>query len=423
MTSSSFTPEPHIDRVQPPRLADYRSLVDDVVLDEIDELARELRGLRVRHYNTTAKGGGVAVMLRTLLSAVAPLGVEQQAEVVALDEACCRFMARLADLLQGGGAGGIDAAEGAAFVAGVERACGALAYRPADVYWVHDVQLVPVAALVPWMRPVAFFSHLDTAAPNPSAAAFVGSFLGAYDQLINNTPWTGLRDPHGRAFELMTLGLDAFGAKNRPLERAAARARFAECGLDPERPVVVQVARFGRFKDPWQALDVHRLLRRDVPGAQLALVGALEASDDLAALEVLDDVRRHAAGVPDVHLLCDPGRIGAEQVNALQTGTDVVIQRSSREGFGLTVAEAMWKRQPVVGTSATGIRYQITHARDGFVADGAQECASHVLRLLRERELHAALGEAARESVRARFLLPLMVRDYLRLLRRLARGA
>ncbi|QRK10075.1 glycosyltransferase [Archangium violaceum] len=415
-------PEPHIDRVTPPRLEDYRGIVDDPVMDDIARLAAELRGVRVAHFNTTARGGGVAVMLRALLSFAVQLGLEHYAEVIPLDERSCRFMARMADLLQGGGPGELDRAEGDAFVAGVERALRGMSRRGADVYWVHDIQLVPMAQLLPSLRPAVWFSHLDTAHPEPRAADFIRGFLEPYVLNVNNTPWSAFMEG-GHPFATFTLGIDAFGRKNRPMSAEEGAAVLRRCGIDVTRPLVAQVSRFGRWKNPWQAVDIHRELKRRVPGVQLALVGAMEATDDVEAARVLEEVRAHAAGDPDVHLLWDPERVGPDEVNAAQRHAHVVLQRSSREGFGFTVTEAMWKGQPVVGTSATGVRYQLEHGRTGFIADDTHEAAEHAARLISDRAFHARMGAAAQQHVRNHFLLPVMVRDYLALVHRVVRGA
>jgi trehalose synthase len=411
---------PHLDLVNPPLIKQYEGLVDDELLHDIERLARELRGLRVAHYNTTARGGGVAVLLRTLLSAASAMGVEHETEVITLDKPSCQFMVSITDLLQGGGSGMLNPKSQDDFLARLSFALGGH-QRQADVHWVHDVQLVPMAALLPSLRPAIWVSHLDTAAPNQSAAAFVRSFLRDYELCVNNTPYTALMAGATVPFEVLELGIAGQSQNHSPLAAEYRAIILSKFGIDPNRPLVVQVSRFGKWKNPFQAIDIYRVLRSRVPGVQLALVGALEATDDLAAEEVLESVRCHAKNEPDVHLLSDPSQISDEVVNAFQQSADVVLQRSAREGFGFTVTEAMWKHKPVVGTSATGVGYQISHGVNGFIADDTLVAASYAAELLVDNCLRERMGQAAHETVRKNFLLPVMLRSYFTLLQRATR--
>src|SRR5258708_10622781 len=142
---------------------------------------------------------------------------------------------------------------------------------------------------------------------------------------------------------------------------------LAGCGIDTARPLITQVSRFGNWKNPWQVIDIYRLVKQRLPSVQAALVGAMEASDDILAMEVLKDVQAKAGGDPDIHLLYDPAVIKHQEVNAFQRYSSVILQRSIREGFGLTVTEAMWKYQPVVATSATAFRPQTINSLNAYI--------------------------------------------------------
>ncbi|MFQ5827295.1 MAG: glycosyltransferase [Dehalococcoidia bacterium] len=174
------------------------------------------------------------------------------------------------------------------------------------------------------------------------------------------------------------------------------------------------------WKDPWGAIDAYRLAKGELPGLQLALLGVIAAQDDPEALAVLHDVTRHAGSDPDVHLFADGRRVGDEQVAAFQAGADVILQKSLREGFGLSVTEALWKGTPVVGGNCGGIRLQIEDGKTGFLVDDVEECAQRTLTLLRDKVLARTMGLAGKERVRRSFLLPRLLANYLEFLHEVA---
>ena len=212
---------------------------------------------------------------------------------------------------------------------------------------------------------------------------------------------------------MITPTIDPFSEKNRYLTPAKGLKLLKDCGIDTTRPLITQVSRFGSWKNPWQVIDVYRLVKQELPSVQVALVGAMEAADDIKAMEILTDIQGKAGNDPDIHLLYDPTVIRHPQVNAFQRYSSVILQRSIREGFGLTVTEAMWKYQPVVGTSVTGLRAQIIDGRNGYIADDTEGCARDTLKLIQERELWRKLGKQAHERVKNNYLFPTMVLEYL----------
>ncbi len=188
-------------------------------------------------------------------------------------------------------------------------------------------------------------------------------------------------------------------------------------GIDPARPLVTQVSRFDLWKDPCGVVDAYRLARQEVPGLQLALLGLSQAADDPEALDVLASVEEHTAQDPDIHLYFSPAGLPASidtVVNAFQTASQVVVQKSIREGFGLTVTEAMWKGKPVIGGNVGGIRLQIEDGVSGYLVDTSEECAWRIVELMQDPDLRDRIGQEARESVRQKFLLPRLALDYLK---------
>jgi trehalose synthase len=294
----------------------------------------------------------------------------------------------------------------------------------ADIYFIHDFQLVPLAEFFPWMRPAIWFCHVDTAHPNPSAQQYIQQFLDPYAVACFNSQASVFKDLPPEKTQVITLGIDPFRVKNRYLPKARSMEILARCGIDTARPLITQVSRFGIWKNPWQVVDIYRLVKQQMPSVQLAMVGAMEAKDDVKAMEILADLQQHYVnGDPDIHLLSDPTLIDHEAVNAFQRYSSVILQRSIREGFGFTVTEALWKNQPVIGTCVTGLQMQIAHGYNGYLVDDTEAAAGYTLNLLQDRDLWRKLGENAHESVRKQFLFPTMILGYLQALAQVQAGS
>jgi trehalose synthase len=393
----------------------YERLVGSDLLSRIYYAAEAVAGLHILHINTTARGGGVAELLEALTPLMEELGIEQTRQVLPLDDASNRFTAHLADLLQGIEHTDLPEEDQHVFLAKLLHTSlmRHAEENQADIYFVHDFQLAPLAHVFPWMRPALWMCHIDTANPDPHAKAYIEQFLDSYTVCVFNSPRSVFNDLPPEKTEVIMPTIDPFSEKNRFLSPAKGMRALAECGIDIERPLMTQVSRFSNWKNPWQVIDVYRLVKRQLPSVQVALVGAMEAADDVKAMEILKDLQQYAGGDPDIHLLYDPATIGHLQVNAFQRYSSVMLQRSIREGFGLTVTEAMWKYQPVVGTSVTGLRMQIIDGRNGYIADSTEECAEATLKLLHDRGLWRTLGRRAHTLIKNNYLLPVMALEYL----------
>jgi trehalose synthase len=402
-----------------PLLDRYKGIVDESLIDQIYDVARSLAGIRVLHVNTTAQGGGVAEILNKLLPVMNELGIQHSWSVVPLDETSGYFTARLVDMLQGYDTGSFPEREKQVFLEKLRHAVSSRQDYQADMFFIHDFQLVPLAEFFPWMRPAIWFCHVDTAHPTPSAQHYIRQFLDPYALACFNSQASIFQDLPPEKAQVVTLGIDPFRVKNRFLPKARGMELLASCGIDPGRPLITQVSRFGIWKNPWQVIDIYRFVKQQLPSVQLAMVGAMEAKDDIKAQEILTDLQQHAVcGDPDIHLLSDPTIINHEAVNAFQRYSSVILQRSIREGFGFTVTEAMWKHQPVIGTHVTGLQIQISHGYNGYLVDETEAAAAYTLELLQDRERWMELGQHAYETVRQRFLFPVMILDYLKALAR-----
>lgn len=396
-----------------PILDRYEHYVGSSLLEAIYRKADSLKGAQILHINTTLTGGGVAEILEGLMPITDALGIKHRRKVINLDDELNHFTDHLVDMLQGNEPGDIAEQSRHFHLDKLSQELASLDKEQADLYFVHDFQLVPLARLCPWMKPVLWVCHVDTAHPNPNAERYVSQFLDDYDLCLFNSQPSIFKDLTPERARVITLGIDPFRVKNADLSREEGMELLRQCGIDTQRPLLTQVARFGRWKNPWQAVDIYRIVKQHIPSVQLAFVGAMEASDDKGAVNVLHDLQGYAQGDSDIHFLYDPQQVKDPHVNAFQRYSNVILQRSSREGFGLTVTEAMWKYQPVIGTSVTGMELQIVHGHNGYIADDTETAANYAIQLLQDHALWQRLGKNAHEYVQTHFLLPMMLSVYL----------
>jgi len=261
--------------------------------------------------------------------------------------------------------------------------------------------------------------HIDTSAPNPDYWDFLAPYLEPYNAHIFTMAQyagPGLRSPH---LAVIAPTIDPLSPKNTPMTSDEARAIVGRYGVNPKRPLLVQVSRFDPWKDPLGVIDAYHIVKDEIPEVQLALPGSM-ASDDPEGWFLYDQVLRTVGRDPNVIVVHNFHGVGDREINAFQTAADVVIQKSTREGFGLTVTEALWKGRPVVGGNVGGIPLQVLDGQTGYLVDGVEACAARCLELLRDPARRQAMGQAGREHVRRNFLTPRLLRDELNLFNALA---
>jgi trehalose synthase len=238
----------------------------------------------------------------------------------------------------------------------------------------------------------------------------VESFDAAIFTLEDFVP-PGFKIPH---LALIPPSIDPLSLKNVSLEPEMVTEVISHYGLDPLRPLITQVSRFDPWKDPLGVIDAFRLARKEIPGLQLAMIASM-AHDDPEGMHYYSLTDEHRANDPDIWLLSNLQDVGALGVNAFQRASNVLIQKSLREGFGLTVAEGMWKRKPVVAGNVGGIRLQIEDGTSGYLVDSIEACAERIIELFAHPERAAEMGIAGRARVRDRFLTTRSLEDYLSL--------
>ena len=414
----------------PVAFEDYRPLLDPKLADELATVAGEMGQLRVLHLNSTATGGGVAEILQSMVPLGNSLGIETERIVINPDAA--KFFdvtKKIHNMLQGSD-GELSSAELDIYFSCIQRVADDMRAKglAADVWFVHDPQLLPLARLLPkkegeiWI----WICHIDLTTPNQSVLDALMPLTQDYDQLIFSQSAYVPKNLGDKVPVLIAPpAIDPLTIKNTPMDLPQAEKIVSAMGIDTARPLVTQVSRFDLWKDPWGVIDAFRIARESVPGLQLALLGLSQATDDPEGVKVFKTVADHAAGDPDIHLYFDPAEMPVsvdEVVNAVQMASAVLMQKSTREGFGLTVTEGMWKGKPVIGGDAGGIRVQINDGVTGFLVSSPEQCAQRLVELLQDEALSARIGEAAKGSVRKRFLLPRLALDYLNVARARVNG-
>ncbi len=402
---------------KPVRLETYTGIVPESQMAEANEIAGKLKGLRVAHINATPVGGGVAEILKSLVPLMQGAGINTEWYALEPDESFFRITKALHHCLQGE-AEYPDDDEIEYYLAHNEKAAKALRNMgvSSDIWIVHDAQVLPFLHYLGTDSPAIWVCHADTTEPNDWMRQKLLPYIHEYRRVLFSMPEYHLEGLDPAKVSVFPPAIDPLSIKNMPFPKHKAREKLTRLGIDPMRPLVSQVSRFDRWKDPWGVIDAYRLAREKIPGLQLALVGAMSANDDADAMEVFRSVQQYAVNDPDIHLFSDPLVISSIEVNAFQSGSDVIIQKSTREGFGLTVAEAMWKGTSVVGGDCGGIRLQIHDGETGFLVSDVPSCAERIVTLLKDRKLAERIGNAGRESVRSNYLIPRLLRDYLRLI-------
>ena len=398
----------------------YANVAGAREVDHLRQLARRLAGRRIVHVNSTRQGGGVAEILNKLVPLTRALGIEVSWEVVSGEAEFYRCTKGMHNALQG------DAIHlGEELLAAYETANRRNADRfretlaDADVVMIHDPQPAPLLHLVPertgrWI----WRCHIDLSRPHSPVWHYLEQFVRPYDASIFSLPDFSQALDHPQF--LVPPAIDPLADKNRSLSGDEVEAVRREFGLDPDRPLMVQVSRFDRFKDPVGVIHAYQLAKRSFPELQLVLAGGT-ASDDPEGAEVLEEVREAAGDDGDLHVLLLPPDAHLT-INALQRAADIVVQKSTREGFGLTVSEGLWKGRPVIGGNVGGIRLQILQGRTGFLVNSPEGAALRVRQLLADPEARERMGREAREHIRSDFLLTRLLRDHLTIIHSLLNG-
>jgi len=405
-------------QVNPKSIEAYREPAGDAVVDEILRLAEPLKGARVLHVNATAFGGGVAEILYTLTALMQDVGVKADWQVIDGSDQFFNTTKCMHNGLQGMEVPFTDTMTDEWIRINQENADRMeLDY---DYYIIHDPQPV---GLIKYINEKArsakwiWRCHIDTTQSFQPIWDFMHPYADEYDATIFTMPEY---DPGGKAPVRVNFPpcIDPLSPKNIEMSPALAREVLSNFDLDLDRPIITQISRFDPWKDPLGVIEAYKIVKAQRPDVQLALVGSM-ASDDPEGWHYYNKTKAAAGDDSDIHILTNFEGVGNTEVNAFQGGSDVVLQKSVREGFGLTVSEALWKGRPVIAGNCGGIKMQIKNGENGYLVDSIEECADRILELLKNPENSLKMGAEGREHVRDNFLTTRNLIDYLTLLGRL----
>jgi trehalose synthase len=387
-------------------IEEYGTIVGPAAIEELFHLAGHLRGTVVQNINSTAVGGGVAEILNRMLPLLKQLGVQARWDVIKGDERFFVVTKKFHNALHGVPVD-ISQAELDLFLEVNRRNAAEMEFG--DIVFVHDPQPIALVTERPARgRHWIWRCHIDFSQPDRRLWQFLEQYVRQYDAAVFSAPAFGRSLPIPQV--LISPSIDPLSDKNRDLSDREVDEVFERFGIDRSRPVVTQVSRFDFLKDPIGVIKAFRIARRRVD-CQLVLAGG-GATDDPEGPALMQQVREEAEKNKDIHVIFLPPSSDIE-INALQRGSTVVLQKSLREGFGLTVAEALWKSRPVIAGAVGGIPLQIAHKYSGILTHSIDGTAQWIKQLINEPEYARKLGENGREHIKNNFLITRHIKDYL----------
>lgn len=389
------------------KLEDYSPMVGESIVEELFLLARRLEGKVIQNINSTAVGGGVAEILTGMLPLLKQLGVQASWDVIKGNEKFFMITKKLHNGLHGIKVG-IDQSEWEYFLE-VNRENAEYIHSFGDIVFIHDPQPI---ALVEKKSEIGkkwiWRCHIDFTMPEKKIWEFLKKFVEMYDCAVFSAP--AFSRPLSIPQVLISPSIDPLSDKNKDLSQGVLDEVCERLHIDREKPIITQISRFDYLKDPLGVIYAYRLVKDNID-CQLVLAGG-GATDDPEGRKVLEEVQAESAQDPDIHVLFLPPASDIE-INALQRISSVILQKSLKEGFGLTVAEALWKSKPVIASAVGGIPLQITHKYSGILTHTTEGTAFWIKQLLNEPEYAAKLGANGKEHIKNNFLITRHIRDYL----------
>ncbi|MFA5369688.1 MAG: glycosyltransferase [Candidatus Omnitrophota bacterium] len=390
-------------------LNDYISIVGEDTVEELRFLASRLKGRKIQHINSTRSGGGVAEMLSRVVPLMRELGVDIEWDVIEANPDFFNVTKKFHNALHGMSEALSDKdfdiyIESAQAYNKSTKICG-------DIVFVHDPQ--PIALIqnkkrtkdVKWI----WRCHIDVSSPDERVWDFLSAFIEGYDASVFSSPkfTRPLKIPQF----LICPAIDPLSDKSRPLEEDTILKVLSKYGIDRQKPIISQVSRYDHLKDPVGVIEAFKLVKRYID-AQLVLIGN-SAADDPEGADVLKEVKEKAKGVPDVHVLLIEPENNDIEVNALQRASSVIVQKSIKEGFALTVTEALWKEKPVVASAVGGIPLQIKNMYSGLLCHCVEGAALRIRQVLNNPSFAKRLGHNGRMHIRRNFLLTRLIREHM----------
>ncbi len=403
------------------KLEHYQKLITKSQHAEIKNLAKDLKGLKVNLINSTPRGGGVAEILKSLVPLMKGVGLKAKWYTIPGREDFFKITKEMHNALQGKKYE-FPFSHRKRYLYHMIRSASLMQDMQADIWVVHDPQPAGVIQFLPRFHPSVCRLHIDLTSPNKEVWDFVSGYLEMYDRVIVSSK-AFIKPETEREAVVFAPAIDPLATKNQPMDLKNAKHILKSFGIDSSKPLITQVSRFDPWKNPLDVIKIYRLVKKKFPGLQLAMVGFFLAQDDPEGMKVFKRVEKEAKKDPDIFLFADINLLGGLQVdtfvNAAQAVSNAILQNSVREGFGLTVSEAMWKGKAVVGGPAEGIKLQIKDGVNGFITKNPQQAAEKIVRLIKNPALAKKLGRKAHQTVKNNFLMPRLLKDYLKLFKQL----
>ncbi len=387
---------------------EYKNIVGNDKISEIKEKAKGMKGLKVLHFNSTQFGGGVAEMLHSLVPLMRDVGIGAEWKVMNAEGDFFEVTKTIHNGLQGME---LDLTEEMRKIY-LETNKKNSDLGDYDIFIIHDPQPVAVIKFKEGGKWV-WRSHIDTSKSNRKFVEFLKPYISKYDASIFTIKEFGNDIYNGKRFYIAP-SIDPLSEKNRNLKEKDIKNVLNKYKIDTDIPIITQVSRFDPWKDPMGVIDAYRIVKKKIP-SQLILIGSM-ANDDPEGSFYYRKTEKYTENEKEIHLLTN---LDDTEVNAFQRASDIIVQKSLREGFGLTVTEAMWKEKPVVATKVGGIPLQIEDGKNGFLVNDTSECAEKIMYLLKNKEKAEEIGREARKTIKDKFLITRHILDYLRLMEEL----
>jgi len=406
-------------QLQEKKLSDYRKFIPDEQMLEIRKLAKSLRGKRMVHVNATSNpgGGGVAVILHALIPLSRDLGIDAEWYVIKPPDDFFRITNKIHNGLQGSDRK-LTRKEKDYYVKYSKKIARELEKISADIYILHDPQPLLTASFSKKIRPAISRIHIDLSSPNKDTWKLLFPHFKPYEKVIVSTHEFINEHLPKEKVEVFPPAIDPLASKNIPMKKEHARLILENLGINISKPIIAQVSRLDPFKDPIGVIQAFYIAQKSIPDLQLVLMAQNLASDNPGSKKIYQEVSRYTKGDPSIFLYYNPKEIDYENntlVNAIQVASDVILQKSTKEGFGLTVTEAMWKEKAVIGGRVGGIKVQIRDGYNGYLVSTVNHCASKIVELINNKKLRNTFGKRAKKSVTQNFLMTRLLLDYLKI--------
>lgn len=413
-------------KTQPIDFRKYQKITPKIFRQSIS-LAKQLRGKKIIQINSTQLGGGVSELLRSQVPLEKSLGLKSDWYIIKAPIQFFKITKKIHDLLQGE-PGILTDSEKYFYLKWLYSKIAPsfeklISQEKPDIVVIHDPQPLPLIDYISGKTVPLLRMHIDLSAPNPKILKFLQPLIEKYKLAIfsHSTYRPSWLSP--RKSKIIMPAIDPFTIKSQSMGKTEAEKILGLYGINADQPIISQVSRFDPWKDPLGTLQAYYLAKNEIPQLQLILAGIFQAYDDPQAIKVFKKVKKQAKGDPDVYLFSDPARLKEISndlfINAVYTASAVIIQKSLKEGFGLTVTEAMWKGKAVIGGQTKGIALQIKHRKNGFLVSNPEQTAQYLVRLLKDKSLRKRIGQAAHQTVKDKFLFSRFILDHLKIYSRL----